>query len=109
LNFKTFSKQSVRRCRFSCEPKRAHVLGIKAYKSVMDVPEPVDLAVIVTPAESVPDIVAQCAEFGVKGAIVISAGFKEAGERGAELERRVAEEARGMRVVGPNCLGVMWP
>ncbi len=87
-----------------------HVLGIKAYASVGDVPEPVDLAVIVTPAPTVPDIVGECVAAGVKGAIIISAGFKEAGAAGVELERRITEQARGkMRLIGPNCLGVMRP
>ncbi len=87
-----------------------HVLGIKAYKSVGDVPEPVDLAVIVTPALTVPGIVGECVAAGVKGAIIISAGFKEAGAAGVELERQIADQARGrMRLIGPNCLGVMRP
>jgi len=94
---------------FPVNPRRAHVLGVKAYKSVLDVPEPIDLTVIVTPAQTVPGIIDQCAQVGVKGAIVISAGFKETGEQGAELERQIMEKARGMRVVGPNCLGIMSP
>ena len=87
-----------------------HVLGIKAYPSVGSVPEPVDLAIIVTPAPTVPGIVGECVAAGVKGAIIISAGFKEAGAAGVELERQIAEQARGkMRLIGPNCLGVMRP
>ena len=96
---------------YPVNPDRPSISGIKAYSSVSEVPEPVDLAVIVTPAPTVPGIVRECAEVGVEGAIVISAGFKEAGEEGAELERQVLEEARRgrIRVVGPNCLGVMSP
>jgi acetyltransferase len=96
---------------FPVNPKRTNVLGIKAYPSITVVPEKVDLAVIVTPAPTVPGIIGQCVEAGVKGAVIISAGFKEAGAEGAELERQVLEQAqRGrMRVVGPNCLGVMSP
>src|SRR5918998_297869 len=96
---------------YPVNPNRPSVSGIKAYPSVSEVPEPVDLAVIVTPAPTVPGIVRECAEVGVEGAIVISAGFKEAGEEGAELEQQVLEEARRgrIRVVGPNCLGVMSP
>jgi acetyltransferase len=92
-------------------PKRAGVLGIKAYPTIKDVPAKVDLAVIVTPAPTVPGIIAQCVEAGVKAAIVISAGFKELGPSGADLERQIAAEAkRGrMRIIGPNCLGVMNP
>jgi len=91
--------------------KRASVLGIKAYKSVRDLPETVDLAVVITPAMSVPAIINQCVETGVRGAIVISAGFKEHGEQGKELERQILEriQGTGLRVIGPNCLGVMNP
>ena len=91
--------------------KRPNVLGIKAYSSIAEVPEQVDLAVIVAPAPAVPDVVAECVEAGVRGAVVISAGFKETGAEGAELERRVLEEARRgrMRIIGPNSLGVMSP
>ncbi len=96
---------------FPINPKRPSVLGVKAYKHISEVPEPVDLAVIVTPAASVPGIIHDCGEEGVKGAIVISAGFKEIGAEGAELERQVLHEARhaNMRIIGPNCLGVMSP
>ena len=96
---------------FPVNPKRPSLLGIKAYPSIKDVPDQVDLAVIVTPSTSIPGIIAECAEAGVKGAIVISAGFKEIGPAGVELERQLLENARkgGMRVVGPNCLGVMNP
>ncbi|OGT31647.1 MAG: acetyl CoA synthetase subunit alpha [Gammaproteobacteria bacterium RBG_16_51_14] len=86
------------------------VLGIKAYSNIARVPEPIDLAVIVTPAPTVPGIVKECVAAGVKSAIIISAGFKEAGAAGVELERDIAEHARGrMRLIGPNCLGVMRP
>jgi acetyltransferase len=96
---------------FPINPKRSGVLGIKAYPNVMAVPEPIDLAVVVTPAPTVPDIIRECVEAGARGAIIISAGFKEIGPEGAELERRVLEEARRgkMRIIGPNCLGVMSP
>jgi acetyltransferase len=96
---------------FPINPKRPSVLGVKAYKHISEVPEQVDLAVIVTPAASVPGIVHDCGEEGVKAAIVISAGFKEIGAEGTELERQVLLEARraNMRIIGPNCLGVMSP
>lgn len=96
---------------FPVNPKRASVLGVKAYPDVASLPEPVDLAVIVTPASTVPGIIKDCADAGVKSAIIISAGFKETGPQGAELERQVLEYARpaGMRIIGPNCLGVMSP
>jgi len=96
---------------FPVNPKRPSLLGIKAYPSIKDVPDQVDLAVIVTPSTGIPDLITECVEAGVKGAIVISAGFKETGPEGVELERRMLENARkgGMRIVGPNCLGVMSP
>jgi acetyltransferase len=96
---------------FPVNPKRTSVLGIRAYPSIAAVPDKVDLAVIITPAKTVPGLVRDCVAAGVKGAIIISAGFKEAGKAGAELERQVLEEARRgrMRIIGPNCLGVMSP
>jgi acetyltransferase len=91
--------------------KRSSVLGIKAYRKITDIPEPVDLAVVVTPAASVPGVIHECGAAGVGGVIVISAGFKEHGEQGRELERQILEHMRGtrMRLIGPNCLGVMNP
>jgi acetyltransferase len=91
--------------------KRASILGIRAYPNVASLPEPPELAVVVTPAETVPSVIADCARLGVRGAVVISAGFRESGQRGAELERQILAVARPtkMRIVGPNCLGVMCP
>ena len=96
---------------FPVNPKRTSVLGIKAYPSIAEVPERVDLAVVVTPASTVPGIIGECAEAGVGGAIIISAGFRETGEEGRRLEERVLKEARRgwMRIIGPNTLGVMSP
>ncbi len=96
---------------FPINPKRSNVLGIRAYPSLSAVPEPVDLAVIVTPAPSVPAIIKEAVDLNIKGAIVISAGFKETGPAGVELERQIMEHARKgqMRIIGPNCLGVMNP
>jgi acetyltransferase len=96
---------------FPVNPKRTSVLGIKAYPSIAAVPDRVDLAVIVTPAASVPAIIEAGVKAHVPGAIIISAGFKETGAAGADLERQVHEHAqRGpMRILGPNCLGLMNP
>lgn len=96
---------------YPVNPKRSSVLGIKAYPNLSAVPEAVDLVVVVTPAATVPDIIKEAVELDVKGAIIISAGFKETGPEGAELERQIMEHARrgNMRIVGPNCLGVMSP
>ncbi len=96
---------------FPVNIKRSSVLGIKAYPTISEVPEQVDLAVIATPAQTVPNIIRECVDVGVKGAIIISAGFKERGPEGAALEQEILETARqgDMRIVGPNCLGVMSP
>jgi acetyltransferase len=96
---------------FPVNPKRPSVLGVKAYPDIASVPEPIELAVVVTPAYTVPKIIAECSSAGVKGAIIISAGFKETGRQGAELERQILGYARrgNMRIIGPNCLGVMNP
>jgi acetyltransferase len=96
---------------FPVSEKRGSVLGIKAYRKVANIPEQIDLAAIVTPAETVPGIVGECIDAGVRGAIVISAGFKEHGETGKELEHQILEKLRhsSMRLIGPNCLGVMNP
>jgi len=96
---------------YPVNPTRPAILGVKAYASIGAIPDPVDLAVIVTPAKSAPGLVEECGQAGIKGVIIISAGFKEIGAEGVELERQVLEAARrhGIRVVGPNCLGVMNP
>lgn len=96
---------------FPVNPTRPSVLGIKAYPNIASVPEQVDLAVLVTQAKFAPGIIQECAAAGVKGAVIISAGFKETGPAGVELERQVLENARKgkMRIIGPNCLGVMNP
>lgn len=90
---------------------RESVLGIRAHRRVGDIPAPIDLAVVVTPARTVPGVIRECAARGIRAAIVISAGFKELGPPGEALEREVLAEARRgrMRILGPNCLGVMSP
>lgn len=96
---------------FPVNPQRHSVLGIKSYRDIASVPEIVDLVIIATPAATVPQVIRECVAVGVKGAIIISAGFKEIGEQGAALEQEVLAEARkgGMRIIGPNCLGLMNP
>jgi len=91
--------------------KRDSVQSIRAYKTIEAVPESVDLAIIATPAKTVPDIVKACGENGVKFAMIISAGFKEAGREGESLYNQVEKNARehGLRIVGPNCLGFIRP
>ncbi|HLH18610.1 MAG TPA: bifunctional acetate--CoA ligase family protein/GNAT family N-acetyltransferase [Bryobacteraceae bacterium] len=92
-------------------PHRPSVLGHRSYASVSAIPGSVDLAVIATRAATVPDAVRDCAEARVKNAVIISAGFRETGAAGLELEQQVLAEARrgGMRLIGPNCLGIMNP
>ncbi|MGB9750719.1 acetate--CoA ligase alpha subunit [Roseiflexus castenholzii] len=94
---------------FPVHPGASHILGFPAYPSVEQVPEPVDLAVIVVPATVVPNVAEACGRAGVKGLVVISAGFKEVGPEGRALEMRLLEivQRYGMRMVGPNCLGVI--
>ncbi|MFO0870115.1 MAG: bifunctional acetate--CoA ligase family protein/GNAT family N-acetyltransferase [Pirellulales bacterium] len=92
-------------------PQRPQVLGHTAYPRVGAVPEPIDLAVLVTPAPTIPGLIEECAECGIPAAIIISAGFKELGAAGEQLEQRVLATARAasLRVIGPNCLGLMNP
>jgi acetyltransferase len=96
---------------FAVNSRHAEVCGRKAYPSIGDIPEKVDLAVVATPAPTVPAIIGQCVDAGVKSAVVISAGFRERGAEGVELERQIQEELRrgSMRLIGPNCLGIMNP
>ena len=96
---------------YAINPKRESVLGLHCYKDVSSLPNPVDLAVIVTPAPSVPGLIGECFQAGVRSAVVISAGFKERGAEGTRLEREIqAQLGHGkMRVIGPNCLGIMNP
>ncbi len=94
---------------FPINPKSSEILGLKSFGSILDIPGPVDMAVICVPNEYVPDVVENCGRKGVNAVIIITAGFKEMGKEGAELERRVAEIRLryGMRILGPNCLGVI--
>ncbi|NLF25805.1 MAG: bifunctional acetate--CoA ligase family protein/GNAT family N-acetyltransferase [Deltaproteobacteria bacterium] len=96
---------------YPVNPKRPQVLGVHAYPTVGAIPASVDLAVICTAARYVPSLVKECVEAGVKGIIVISAGFKEMGQDGEKLEAEIRSYIRGtnVRLVGPNCLGVMNP
>ncbi|ASC70787.1 Succinate--CoA ligase [ADP-forming] subunit alpha [Halomicronema hongdechloris C2206] len=96
---------------FPINPKRRSVLGIRAYPSLQAVPEAVDLAIIATPAVTVPGVIQACIDHGVKGAIVISAGFKEIGAEGIALEQAIKAKLAhsSLRLIGPNCLGVMNP
>jgi acetyltransferase len=94
---------------YPVNPRADKILGLNTYKSVLEVPGDVDLAVIVIPAQAVLDVMEECGRKGVKYAVVISAGFKEIGGEGIEREGKLIEIARkyGVRVVGPNCLGII--
>jgi acetyltransferase len=97
---------------YPINPSRESVGGIQAYASIAETPAKPELAIVCTPAPAVPEVVRECGEAGVAAIAVLSAGFREAGAEGAELERRVAEElARhdGLRLLGPNCIGLIVP
>lgn len=96
---------------FAVNPHHASIQGKRAYPDIESIGEPLDLAVVATPAHTVPDIIEACGRHGVRAAVILSAGFGEAGEAGRALERQVLKIARrhGIRLLGPNCLGVMRP
>ena len=92
---------------FPVNPRADFIHSIKCYPSILDIPDVVEMAIVVVPSRDVLEVVRQCGEKGVKGLIVISAGFKETGAEGAERERQLAQLVReyGMRLIGPNCMG----
>jgi acyl-CoA synthetase (NDP forming) len=94
---------------YPVNPKGGPIFGLPAYPSVARLPETPDLALVAVPAQYVPDVVKDCAQAGVRAAVVISSGFSEVGAEGAALEDRVADAAAdaGMAMIGPNCMGVM--
>jgi acetyltransferase len=96
---------------YAVNAKHPEVLGLKTYASIRDIPGHVDLAIVATPAATVPQIIGECVEAGAKSAVVLSAGFRERGADGAALEQQIQEKLRhsSMRLVGPNCMGIMNP
>jgi acetyltransferase len=96
---------------YPVNPRRKEVLGAPCYPAVGGIPGGVDLAVVVTPAATIPGLIRECVAAGVKGAVIISAGFKEIGPEGARLESEILSEARRgqLQLIGPNCLGIMNP
>jgi acetyltransferase len=94
---------------YPVNPTAPEILGKKAYPSVLDVPDPVDMAVILVPNKAVPAVMEECGQRGLKGTVIITAGFREVGPHGKALEQQVVEIARkyGMRIVGPNVLGII--
>ena len=87
------------------------IFGIKTYQKMEQIPEAVDLAMIATPAKTVPSVMEECGRAGAKGAIIVSAGFKETGAEGKALEDKILEVKKkyGIRVIGPNCIGIIRP
>ncbi|HMD15834.1 MAG TPA: bifunctional acetate--CoA ligase family protein/GNAT family N-acetyltransferase [Terriglobales bacterium] len=98
---------------YAVNANHPEVLGLKTYASIRDIPGTVDLAIVATPATTVPQLIGECVDAGAKSAIVISAGFRERGAEGAALEGQIQEQLRrsssSMRLIGPNCLGIMNP
>jgi acetyl coenzyme A synthetase (ADP forming)-like protein len=96
---------------YPVNPKHTRILGRTVYPTLASIPDPVDIAVIVVPARLVPDIVKEAGEKGTPLVIIISSGFRESGEAGVQLEEQVLAIARqyGIRIIGPNCLGIMLP
>ena len=96
---------------FPVTPHAGKVLGVESYPSVFDIPDHVELAVVATPARSVPGVLEECGKAGVAGAVIISAGFKEIGEEGVQLENEIdgIRKKYGMRIMGPNCIGFVRP
>jgi len=94
---------------YPVNPKADEILGLKSYPDIVDVPDPVDLAVIVLPAPMTPSVLRACGERGIKAVVIISGGFREVGGKGVKLEeesRQIAEHY-GMRIIGPNCVGTL--
>ncbi|MBI4642631.1 MAG: acetate--CoA ligase family protein [Deltaproteobacteria bacterium] len=94
---------------YPVNPKARSIMGVRAYTSVLDIPDPVDLAVIIVPSAGVAQVLQECGQKGIKGAIVITAGFKELGGEGINKEAEVLNAARqsGIPLLGPNCLGII--
>lgn len=107
--FKNLIKTDFSGVLYPVNPNSDVVNSVRAYASVLDIPDAVDLAIVVVPSAMVLDVARQCAKKGVRGLVVISAGFSETGEQGAEVERELLTVVRnaGMRMVGPNCMGVL--
>ena len=94
---------------YPINPKASEILGLPAYPSVAEIPGPVDLAIILVPAKVVPSVLEECGQKGIKGAVIISAGFREVGREGRQLEQQLIEIAHRyeMRLIGPNVLGII--
>lgn len=107
--FSNILKSNFQGIVYPVNPKARNILSIRTYPSVTAIDDEIDLAVIITPRESVPDVLEECGKKGIHGAVIITAGFKEIGGEGIELEKKVVDMARkyDISLVGPNCLGVI--
>lgn len=96
---------------YPINPKSERILGLTCFKNVKDIPDSVDMAVVIIPARLVPDAIRDCGEKGVKGAVIITGGFSEAGAEGEALQKELAAVGRecGVRIIGPNCQGINNP
>ncbi len=107
--FRNLLRQELKGVVYPVNPGAEYVASVRAYPTVLEVPGPIDLAVVVVPAENVQQVIQQCGRKGVNGVVVISAGFAEAGPEGVARQEKLVETARsyGMRLVGPNCMGII--
>jgi len=96
---------------YPVNPNKESIQGVQAYPSINDLPKIVDLAIVATPSKVVVDVVERCGKIGIKGILIISAGFKEIGKEGITLEKKLLNISRkyGLRIVGPNCVGFILP
>ena len=94
---------------YPVNPSNSEIFGIKCYPNIKDIEGPIDFAIVIVPSKAVPQVIEECGTNGVKGAVIISAGFKEAGEQGKKLENQVIDIAKkyGIRLIGPNCVGFL--
>jgi acetyltransferase len=108
---KNFTLQGYKGKVYLVNVRKPEIVGIKTYPAVDQIHEPIDLAMIATPAKTVPDVIEECGKAGVKAAIIVSAGFKETGSSGKALEDKILEIAKkyDIRIVGPNCIGLIRP
>ena len=108
---KNFTKMGYTGKVYFVNIRKNEILGIKTYPTVDQIPEPIDLAIIATPAKTVPDVMEECGKAQVKGVIIVSAGFKETGPAGKALEEKILEASKkySIRVIGPNCIGIIRP
>ncbi|MEY3747065.1 MAG: hypothetical protein RL194_524 [Pseudomonadota bacterium] len=109
--FKNMLESGFKGALYPVNPKHTEIQGRQAYAAIADIRAPVELAVIATPPETVPSIMEACGLHGVRAVVIITAGFSEAGAEGAALEQKLLETARryNIRLIGPNCLGIMRP